>query len=153
MASSKPLPHFPAGFAQCELCFKVCGLLLFQAWIYRADAQKQAVVAFRGTEQVKWKDFLTDLSVQPKRFNVERTDTILPLPFGSKEELVHKGFLEAYDSIRMKVFNVVDQITKRDEEWTIYVTGHSLGGALATLCAYELATRSCSKELADNKQP
>lgn len=99
------------------------------------------MVAFRGTEQVKWKDFLTDLNIQPKRFNIERTDTILPLPFRSKEELVHKGFLDAYDSIRMSVFSIVDQITQRNKEWTIYVTGHSLGGALATLCSYELATR------------
>lgn len=26
-----------------------------------------------------------------------------------------------------------------DEQWTIYATGHSMGGALATLFAYELA--------------
>lgn len=26
-----------------------------------------------------------------------------------------------------------------DDRWRVYLTGHSMGGALATLCAYELA--------------
>ncbi len=30
---------------------------------------------------------------------------------------------------------------KEQQPWRVYVTGHSLGGALATLCAYELAGR------------
>ncbi len=29
-------------------------------------------IAFRGTEQVKWKDLITDLSFQPAAFNPER---------------------------------------------------------------------------------
>jgi putative lipase involved disintegration of autophagic bodies len=28
-----------------------------------------------------------------------------------------------------------------DGAWDVFITGHSLGGALATLCAYELAGR------------
>ena len=27
----------------------------------------------------------------------------------------------------------------KEKDWQIYLTGHSMGGALATLCAYELA--------------
>ena len=33
---------------------------------------KSLVIAFRGTEQVKWKDMMTDLSFQPAPFNPER---------------------------------------------------------------------------------
>jgi dienelactone hydrolase len=29
-----------------------------------------------------------------------------------------------------------------DDSWRVYVTGHSMGGAHATLCAYELAVRT-----------
>lgn len=56
---------------------------------------------------------------------------------------VHKGFLTAYDTVRSKVASLLDFITADGSqgEWRVYVTGHSLGGALATLCAYELATR------------
>ena len=33
---------------------------------------KSLVIAIRGTEQVKWKDMMTDLSFQPAPFNPER---------------------------------------------------------------------------------
>jgi len=58
--------------------------------------------------------------------------------------MVHSGFLSAYDSIKVKVLNLVDTLTadaSEEHPWQIFVTGHSLGGALATLCAYDLAGR------------
>jgi nuclear pore complex protein Nup85 len=61
-----------------------------------------------------------------------------------KELMVHSGFLTAYDSVKVKVLRLVDQLTadaSEDRPWDVYVTGHSLGGALATLCAYDLAGR------------
>jgi thioesterase domain-containing protein len=38
---------------------------------------------------------------------------------------------------------MLDQITGTGDkgEWRVLTTGHSLGGALATLCAYELSQR------------
>lgn len=53
-----------------------------------------------------------------------------------------QGFLRAYDSVRTRVLGVVDEVlTDSEDSWKIYVTGHSLGGALATLCSFELANR------------
>lgn len=56
---------------------------------------------------------------------------------------VHSGFLKGYDSVKGRVMGVIDEMLEGSagEQWQIYVTGHSLGGALATLCAYELAVR------------
>jgi len=62
----------------------------------------------------------------------------------------HQGFLAAYRSVRCSVLRVVgerlasagqgaDASDSSSTPWTILLTGHSLGGALATLCAYELA--------------
>ena len=33
--------------------------------------------------------------------------------------------------------------TADEKRWRIFVTGHSMGGAKATLCAYELAVSCC----------
>jgi hypothetical protein len=43
-----------------------------QLWVFVNNPRKCVVVAFRGTEQVKWKDFLTDMRVNPTTFNTER---------------------------------------------------------------------------------
>ena len=52
--------------------------------------------------------------------------------------------MKAYDSVKVKLLSIVDSLTGKDgapEEWTVYVTGHSLGGALATLFSMDLAGR------------
>lgn len=44
-----------------------------------------------------------------------------------------------------KVITLVDQITASaspSKPWRVYITGHSLGGAIATLCAYEISGRT-----------
>lgn len=58
--------------------------------------------------------------------------------------MVHSGFLGAYDSVKNKVFRIVDQVTasrSAEEPWVVFITGHSLGGALATLAAYDVSRR------------
>lgn len=56
-----------------------------------------------------------------------------------------QGFLRAYDSVRARVLGVVGEVlTGPEDSWRVFVTGHSLGGALATLCSYELANRRCA---------
>jgi hypothetical protein len=60
-------------------------------------------------------------------------------------EWVHAGFLQAWKSIRAEICDLVDTALKGESEsWTLFVTGHSLGGALSTLCAYDLARRPAS---------
>ncbi|EIE18845.1 alpha/beta-hydrolase [Coccomyxa subellipsoidea C-169] len=67
---------------------------------------------------------------------------------------VHEGFNEAYQSVKPRVLDIFDEIIgecvnsrspaagkSNDDRWRVYLTGHSMGGALATLCAYELAAR------------
>jgi hypothetical protein len=44
--------------------------------------------------------------------------------------------------VRSRVLGVAGEVLGEDAgAWHVYVTGHSLGGALATLCSYELANR------------
>lgn len=75
------------------------------------------VIAFRGTEMMSVQDWRTNL-------NRELVDTI-----GGR---VHAGFADAFASIRRPLLASIP------EGVPLLVTGHSLGGALATLAAMYL---------------
>lgn len=77
-----------------------------------------AVVVFRGTDEIK--DWYTNLNV--------RWDSV-------KHGRLHAGFWSAYQSLREEI---VKQLTSRDIK-TVWICGHSLGGAMALCCAYDLS--------------
>ncbi|XP_066348337.1 uncharacterized protein [Miscanthus floridulus] len=120
-----------------------------QVAIWRDSSRRRLVVAFRGTEQSRWKDLRTDLMLVPAGLNPER------LGGDFKQEVqVHSGFLGAYDSVRNRIMTLIKYaVGFQDEEdaetipsWHVYVTGHSLGGALATLLALELSSSQMAKK-------
>ena len=43
-----------------------------QLWVFCNRDKRCVVLAWRGTEQLKWKDLLTDVRLAPTGFNVER---------------------------------------------------------------------------------
>jgi len=90
-----------------------------QAFLAKND--EFAVLAFRGTQPTKWEDVRTDLRALKQK-------TI--------EGKVHKGFKEAFDDVSGEIFDIVDKSIGKD--LPLYVTGHSLGAALATVATQEL---------------
>lgn len=130
-----------------KICFLDNGRTDTQVAIWRDTSQQRLVIAFRGTEQTRWKDLRTDLMLAPAGLNPERMGSDF------KEEVqVHSGFLNAYDSVRNRLLSFIKtSISFKDGEkdtaskWHVYVTGHSLGGALATLLALELSSSQMAK--------
>ncbi|KAK6914191.1 Fungal lipase-like domain [Dillenia turbinata] len=135
-----------------KICFLDNPTTDTQVAIWRDALRKRLVVAFRGTEQSRWKDLRTDLMLAPAGLNPER------LGGDFKQEIqVHSGFLSAYDSVRTRILSIIklsiQYIDDGDEplqKWHVYVTGHSLGGALATLLALELSLSQLAKRGAIN---
>ncbi|XP_060181198.1 uncharacterized protein LOC132610809 isoform X1 [Lycium barbarum] len=130
-----------------KLCFLDNESTDTEATLWRDSARNRLVVAFRGTEQTKWKDLVTDLMLVPAGLNPERIGGDF-----KQEVQVHSGFLGAYDSVRIRLISLIKKaIGYRDgdldppNKWHVYVTGHSLGGALATLLALELSSSQLAK--------
>ncbi|KAK6781129.1 hypothetical protein RDI58_023313 [Solanum bulbocastanum] len=130
-----------------KLCFLDNESTDTEATLWRDSSRKRLVVAFRGTEQTKWKDLVTDLMLVPAGLNPERIGGDF-----KQEVQVHSGFLSAYDSVRIRLISLIKKaIGYRDDDldtpnkWHVYVTGHSLGGALATLLALELSSSQLAK--------
>jgi len=56
-----------------------------------------------------------------------------------KNAEVHVGFWDAYLSIANETIAQIDNLRKKLPEYQLFVTGHSLGGALSTIVVLELA--------------
>lgn len=87
---------------------------------FLAGNNEMILLAFRGTEPAKLQDWMTDL------------DTDLVSGPGGR---VHEGFLTALTYVWRDIWSFIKK--SRGRRW-LWVTGHSLGAALATLAIAKL---------------
>lgn len=89
---------------------------------YLAVGDQFAVLAFRGTSDAN--DWITNIRAK-----------LVPLEDAPAEVKVHQGFLSAFTCCRDEITAAVNLIPK---DLGLYITGHSLGGALAQIASAAL---------------
>ena len=86
---------------------------------YVVSVEDVTVIAFRGTDSDEISDWIANLS-----------QSAVDTPHGP----IHKGFHNAYFSLKPQVVKILSERKPKH----LWITGHSLGGALALVCAYDL---------------
>ncbi|KAF8644785.1 hypothetical protein AX16_008247 [Volvariella volvacea WC 439] len=119
------------------ICFKPLGNTLVkqfdvlgtQGFVARDDTRKEIVVAFRGSLEPI--DILTDILIIQKPLRAPGISNV-------GDAYVHTGFLNAYNLVAEQVLDLVKSELSSKPGYTVVSTGHSLGGAIASLAALSI---------------
>ena len=126
-----------------QLCFIDHRSTGTQAGIWRDEERKKLLVAFRGTSEPR--DIVTDASAVMTPWSRAASkdlgddhDESVPEALGDPR--VHAGFRFAADSVAQRLKQLL-LVAARDSpsSYDLELTGHSLGGALASLFALDVA--------------
>jgi len=101
------------------------------AVLVHCPAVKSFAMVFRGTSNLR--NWLTDLNLSRCPNTLGSKDKIKP---ASKDNWVHCGFLQILEDAHIN--HDISTFAATHNPSVLYVTGHSLGGALATLSAYDI---------------
>lgn len=106
---------------------------------FLAGDDQHIILCFRGTEATKVSDVVTDLLAW--QTTVEESSAKFHNGFWCALDGVWDGLREALTNDRSQGGFRADDQEKRSAQ-QLWITGHSLGGALATLAAYRIARES-----------
>ena len=122
------------------------------------NQSKQYAVVFRGSKDLP--DYATDflLTLVPMQFGKNDSTANFTLMLQNKDlpkmagrlarrqlekpKNVHQGFLDAWNRGREKYLTILNDAISKNPSFEIVFTGHSLGGALATLAAVDFVSTS-----------
>ncbi|HQU28028.1 MAG: lipase family protein [Nitrospira sp.] len=109
-------------------------VLLFPDWepfALVAQQDDKAYAIFRGTETLE--DWYNDAEIKQVSYEV---------PHVSNVGLVHEGFFDLYKSLRQ---SLISQLNALEGIRTLYITGHSLGAALAMVSTPDLMANALTQ--------
>ncbi|KAK6062598.1 lipase [Seiridium cupressi] len=105
-----------------------------QVTLFRDDAAEEYILSFRGTSDVQ--DFLTDL-------DQDLVSCVAP-GIECSGCTCSQGYLDQYNAVAEDVKNAIDSGMEQYAGYNLTVTGHSMGGALASLGAASLQGQGLS---------
>lgn len=92
------------------------------------------MVAAKGTKS--WKDVIQDAKFE-----------LVDVKFGERTVRMEKGFYEDYEALKDRVIDEVKIVAGRLKEPKLLVTGHSLGGAIASGLAADLGSQGIRPDI------
>lgn len=99
-----------------------------QAYVGFSNERQEIVVSFQGTDPLSIKDWLDDIDII--KADLDFLDVA--------NAKVHSGFLACYFGHRDVVVPSIQALQRQYPNYTVWVTGHSLGGAQAIIAALDL---------------
>ncbi|KAK8703959.1 hypothetical protein V6N13_047597 [Hibiscus sabdariffa] len=125
------------GFEIIELVVDIENCL--QAFVGVAKDLNAIVIAFRGTQEHSIQNWIEDLFWKQLDLNYP----------GMPDAMVHHGFYTAYHNttIRHGILHAVKEAREFYGDLDIIVTGHSMGGAMASFCALDLTVNHEAKNV------
>jgi len=105
---------------------------------YIFSAVDTITIAWRGTEATNEDGYSLQDMIQDLKFHQTKCSFL-----SDSECLVHSGFLQQYNAVRLRVHQCIEKRLDRFEpeileDITVECIGHSLGGALAVFCALDI---------------
>jgi len=98
---------------------------------YAGHSKSEIIFSFRGTRIQSLENVITDLE------SIE----LIPYPNQNSNMEVADGFYHAYQKIADSVRQAYVNLTAMFPDLPVTVTGHSLGGALSSMCAIDFAEK------------
>lgn len=95
------------------------------AIVFSTEDNSKVIISFTGTMFPD--EIMNDLNIRQTEAN-ELNNYV-------RGALVHQGFYNVYLAIRSELWRKIQSMPIKE----LYITGHSLGGALSTLCAFDFA--------------
>ncbi|XP_022740878.1 lipase-like [Durio zibethinus] len=125
------------GFEVIELIVDIQNCL--QAFVGVAKDLNAIVIAFRGTQEHSIQNWVEDLFWKQLDLNYP----------GMPDAMVHHGFYTAYHNttIQPGILYAVKKAKEFYGDLDIIVTGHSMGGAMASFCALDLTVNHEAKNV------